>query len=145
MEEVEKYIYHFLQYVRRFNQFLITEYSINGYPSYNEAGKVFPRSGVVNVEGELFNYRYHGSGCTLTVADVIIDYDLDILGNNKIKISDWKFNRFIESYAKGNSKISIDDLDGIFIQLVGKGVLEQKDSGIMVFIINESFFQNYMY
>ena len=145
MEEVEKYIYHFLQYVRRFNQFLITEYSINGYPSYNEAGKVFPRSGVVNVEGELFNYRYHGSGCTLTVDDVIIDYDLNILGNNKIKISDWKFNRFIESYAKGNSKISIDDLDGIFIQLVGKGVLEQKDSGIMVFIINESFFQNYMY
>lgn len=144
MEEVEKYICLFLQYVRKFHQFLITEYNIKGYPSYNEAGKTFPRSGVVKVEGELFNYLYHGSGCTLTSANVIIDYDLDILGDNKLKISDWKFNRFIESYTKGESKVSIDDLDGIFIQLVRKGVLEQNNPAVLVFSINENFFQSHI-
>ncbi|PSL42294.1 hypothetical protein CLV51_1152 [Chitinophaga niastensis] len=143
MEEVERYIYHFLQYVKTFHQFLVNEYNMEGYPSYNEAGKVFPRSGMFNIEGESFNYRYHGSGCTLMVDEVVIDYDLDILSENKIKISDWKFNRFIESYSKGTSKVLIDDLDKIFIQLVKKGVLEHKDPNILVFIINENFFQDY--
>jgi hypothetical protein len=140
MKEVEDYIYKFLQYTVEFHQYLKRVYKIEVYPSYNEAGSFFPRSGVFILNGQTFNYRYHGSGCTLIIDDIIIDYDLDILSENKVEISSWKFNRFIESYSKGTSTILIDDLDEIFINLTEKGVLLRKDPDFFVFTINESFF-----
>lgn len=140
MKEIEEYIYRYLQYIVVFHEYLKQEYKVEGYPSYNEAGVLFPVNGEFVLEGDTFNYRYHGNGCTLLINNIIVDYDLDILGENKIKISDWKFNRFIESYSKGGSTILIDDLDEIFIKLVKKGVLQRSAPNLFVFTINESFF-----
>lgn len=133
MQQVEQYIYQFLQYVRLFNSYLNREYNVGGFPSYNEAGELFPRNGVFSFDGKKFKYQYHGSGCTLEVDDIIVDYDIDILKENKIRISDWKFNRFIESYTKGKPDVQIDDLDSIFLELVDKGVLERKEPDRFVF------------
>jgi hypothetical protein len=141
-EELKRYIYHFWVYLKSFHYFLMKEYKIEGYPSYNEAGRVFPKSGIANIDGNVYKYHYHGSGCTLTVNDIVVDYDLDILNENKVKISDWKFYRFIDTYSKGTSSVSIDDLDTLFVQLVNEGALEQKDPSRLVFAINEKFFQS---
>jgi hypothetical protein len=140
MQEVEQYIYQFLQYIRLFNSYLNREYNIQGFPTYNEAGRVFPRMGEFNFEEKVFKYHYHGSGCTLLVDDVIVDYDIDILRNNKVRISDWKFNRFVESYSKGISTVLIDDLNSIFVKLVAKGVLDRKEPDRFVFLIHEDYF-----
>ena len=140
MEEVEQYIYQFLQYIRLFNGFLCREYNIQGFPTYNEAGRLFPRIGEFSFDKKFFKYHYHGSGCTLTVDDVIVDYDVNILRENKISISDWKFNRFVESYSKGTATVLIDDLDSIFLKLVDKGVLEREEPDLLLFLINESYF-----
>ena len=140
MQKVEQYIYQFLQYIRLFNGYLCRKYNIQGFPTYNEAGRIFPGMGEFTFDDKLFKYHYHGSGCTLLVNDVIVDYDIDILRNNKIRISDWKFNRFVKSYSKDISTVLIEDLDPIFLQLVNKGVLYRREPDQFVFLINEDYF-----
>lgn len=145
MEEIEQYIYQFLQFIRLFNGYLCRKYDIQEFPTYNDAGRAFPRIGEFSFNEKIFKYHYHGSGCTLAVDDVIIDYDINIFRKNKISISDWKFYQFVESYSKGTSNVSIDDLDSIFLKLVDKGALEREEPEYLIFLINESYFSNREY
>lgn len=136
---VKRYIEQFRSYIKSFNKLLMVTYNLDIEPTYNEARTLFPRSGMILDDGVQIDYLYHGSGCTFTKENVIISYDIDVLHNNEIKISDWKFNEFIRTYTKGMSLISIDDLDTIFMKLTERNVLIKRTASL-VFNINEDYF-----
>lgn len=142
MEKIEEYIYEYLQYIRLFHKALKVNFNLAIEPTYNEAGSLFPKKGEFLFEGRQFNYRYHGNGCTLTVEDIIVDYDLDIFDRSRIEITDWKFYRFIESYSDNKPNILIDDLNLLFVELSFKGILVRKYPDRFVFLINNDYFTN---
>lgn len=144
MKEIELYIYHFLRCVNVFSGILTKKYGLECYPTYNEAGRLFPRIDSLFYNGNFFKYRFHGKGCTLEIDGVIIDYDLSILNQNKIELSSWKFYRFIETYSKGHSGILITELGQLFLQLVKTGALEQESPDSKVFLINEKYYEDYV-
>lgn len=137
IEEFIEFVKQFNKQVNLFNRLLIDTYNLECEPTYNEAGNFFPRNGELITDIGTYNYRYHGGGCTFTVNGIIVSYDIDVLNNNEIKLSSWKFNEFIRTFSKEKSPIDIDDIDNYFFHLVELEILIQRTEGVLVFNIRK--------
>lgn len=136
MTELEQYIHEYLRHITLFHNALKTIYNLQIEPTFNEARTLFPKMGEFTFGGKNFEYRYHGNGCTLIVDSIIVDYDLNIFDTSQVEITNWKFYRFIETYAGGQSKISLNDLNALFVELSSKGKLTRKYPDGFVFHIS---------
>ena len=140
LEEAEKYLALFLDQIKKFNLSLTNFYQLTFCPTYNEAGNLFPRNGELDLNNAKINYRFHGRGCTFQTEGIIVSYDIDVLHNNEIIISRWKFLEFIKSSSRNSSSIELKDLLEIFTELVKKGALLQRKNDVLEFNINENYF-----
>ena len=138
--KAEKFIDEFRSLIVKFNLVLINTYKLNFQPTYKEAGRKFPKKGVLISDGHKFEYRFHGGGCTLNFDSTIIHYNIDVQNNNEIRITEWDLYEFINTYYNGNVAITIVDLPNIFLELAKKNILIQRDRRLLVFNINDSYF-----
>lgn len=135
-----EYIFLFNGFIQKFNKILKDNYKFTEEPTYNEAGNLFPRKGTVISNDTVFNYQYHGSGCTLIVGEGIwINYNIDVINNNEIRITAWRINKFIETYTNEQVSFDFDEIDKVFLQLERKGVLIRRDESF-VFNLNKNVF-----
>lgn len=105
LEEYELYIY-------TFNDAIQKEYSLSISPLIASRQRVIPSKGFIMIDGNKFDYFFHGSGCSLIIDNVSVDFDYDLvkdgLGNN-----DWIYKQFsayqlwgfIKSKEKSNMQL----------------------------------------
>ncbi|WP_423735447.1 DUF6896 domain-containing protein [Chitinophaga caseinilytica] len=122
-EAIKELVNKYINNIKDFHSVLCRVYHLPKPPTYNEAGRLFPRDGLLQIGDDTYSYRYHGSGCTLQKNDLIIDYDLDILNGFNVSITSWKFSRFVESYSTGTPALDTDNLEKYFVELAEEGFL----------------------
>ncbi|WP_442159787.1 DUF6896 domain-containing protein, partial [Rhizobium leguminosarum] len=56
---------------------------------------LYPRSGSIETRVGYFKYNFHGIGCSFENGNLEVHYDYNIVADNYLTTSPWKFWRFI--------------------------------------------------
>ena len=88
---------------------MIEKYSLKDNPYKCQSS--FPRKDIVKSANEVFDYRYHGAGCSFECSNFEVHYDYDITRSNYIITSPWKFGRFVATYLNQNPEITIEETE----------------------------------
>nr|WP_294859434.1 hypothetical protein [uncultured Fluviicola sp.] len=135
IEEIEKHINIFYRHIQRFNYLLKQNFEFNSYPTYNDAGKLFPRKGEF-IDGDLtYKYQFHGKGCTIIINEIWINYNIDILNNNESTVTAWDIKKFMETYTGQTLEYKASQMDQVLLELEKKHVLIRRTPEFMVFNI----------
>ncbi len=134
IDEIEKYILDFHRQIQHFNQILCQKFELSSSPSYNEAGRLFPRKGEI-VEHEIMMYQYHGTGCTFIKKGIWINYNIDILNNNEVTVTAWDIKKFIETTTNEKTSFTSSEIDAAFLELEKKNILIRRNPEWLVFSI----------
>lgn len=114
---------------------LKVNFGLKSYPTYNDAGNLFPRKGELREGSFVYKYQFHGKGCTVMKNEIWISYNIDILNNNEISITAWNVKKIIETYTGQSSEYKSNEIDQAFIELEKKKVLVRRKPDFMVFNI----------
>lgn len=125
IKEFLELIKKFVLQVKKFESCLIHEFNLEGNP-YDFSGKNFPKKGTFIFEENIVSYWFHGAGCTFEYEGEIYDYDIAPSTENSIKISVWKFQRFLKTTSDNSfSLTSSNDLLEYFNLFEKQGILKR--------------------
>jgi len=137
---IESSLFHFMQKIDLFEKTLSTRFDIKDQ-IYGHVNSIFPRQGEVFDGTTKIRYRFHGSGCNLLWDGLDIDYDIDQSSVNRIKVSPWKFNKFLKSVGQHQIMTEKQVLDRL-IKLEEDGVfVKRKEEDLMTFTINNDWYE----
>lgn len=137
IEIIKQYVNVFHEQIQCFNNVLKQKYEFESEPTYNDAGNIFPRKGNLTEKGNVYNYQFHGSGCTVIKNEVWINYNIDVLNNNEITITAWDIKKFIETSTNETSPYESSEINQIFLELEKMHILKRRDEDLMIFSIVE--------
>ena len=145
--DIEKVLFSFTNYVKRFHQYLIAKYQLTDIP-YNVKGREFPKKGIENIDKVAVEYQFHGGGCTLKWGEIEINYDIDASSVHGITISCYPIGRFIQTASQFKDSpyahYTYDEMNPVFESLEKKGILmTRKPSDLGSFHINEVWYESY--
>lgn len=103
--DVEELKYHGLRsclekYLRTIKSFQTALQSLHSFSEvpYNVAGREFSKAGSIEIDGIVFEYNYHGAGCSITQnGQIQLNYDIAPTVNEQVKISVWKFWKYVST------------------------------------------------
>jgi hypothetical protein len=114
-------------------------FGFEGIPWANQ--KITGRRGSFEIEGNNFEFFFHGSGCTINYQRLELHYDVNITQVNYIEIAHWKLMRFIVTYLKLEKEVDMNLIDEFLIDLNGSGPVVKDDYG--GYVINFDWYRNY--
>lgn len=133
--EIGKYIKVFYKQIQYFNDLLKQKFELNSDPTYNDAGKLFPRKGELTNNDLTYQYQFHGKGCTIITNGIWINYNIDILNNNESTITGWDIKKFIETSTGQTLEYKASEMDQVLLELEKKNILIRRNPEYMVFNI----------
>lgn len=144
--DIEKVLFCFTNYVKRFHEHLIAKYQLTDIP-YNVKGREFPKKGIEKIDNVVVEYQFHGSGCTLKWGEIEINYDIDPSSAHGTTISSYPIGRFIQTTPEFKHlpyvNYSFDEMQPLLESLEKEGVLmTRKPSDLGSFHINEAWYQS---
>jgi len=123
VEELSKALKAFERYVTKFNETLMNKYMLEKNPIH-VIGKIVPKSDTIVIDGQHVSYRYHGAGCSVIYGTIQLEFD--IIPNESIKITPWKFEQFLITYLKlDNNLFNQDEVYNYLILLEREGLLKK--------------------
>src|SRR5258708_16126375 len=144
-KEIEKVLFDFVYYVKRFNQYLTDKYQLKDNP-FNVKGRAFPKSALEIIETIPVEYKFHGGGCTIKWEGLEIMYNIDVSSINDIVVSSYEIVKFISTNPQFSTHLnySYDSMHHILEILEKKRVLmTRKPSDLGAFHINLSWYEIY--
>ncbi|MEM6320451.1 MAG: hypothetical protein AAF960_22470 [Bacteroidota bacterium] len=140
IELIKDAIITFVKLAKRIEDTITKRFDLVQHP-YLEAGRKFPKKGEIPFNRQKIEFRYHGAGNTFILSDgLIIDYDVAPLNKNTIKLSGWKFLRFIETTQLFElSNLTRTELIGYFEILERQNILKRTIKGYDVFEVEEEW------
>lgn len=135
-------LFRYVQIILQFEKALIEVYHLHDHPYQSQ--KLFPRTGTVKSGDDLFDYRFHGSGCSLKFQNLEIHFDYYIVLEDYISTNPWKFTEFIKGYwANKESLPSIDKVEVALIELNQSSIIKKTYPDYLVYQISFSWFKTY--
>jgi hypothetical protein len=134
MSNFYQYIENFVSFIRKYEQAMKANFSLLNTP-YIDIGKLFPKTGSIEIDEKNIEFHYHGAGVTVNYGSIILDYNFHINDRFYIKISPWKFTQFIKS-IDNESDINVEIVQTQMFILAEKGLLNRMPHGLAYFEIN---------
>jgi hypothetical protein len=136
-------LFDYVRIILKFEKALMDTYNLQENPY--QCQRLFPRIGKVMIRNEVFDYRFHGAGCSFTYSDLEVHYDYYIPDDDYIMTVPWKFWRFVATSLQksGGSEITIDEVADTLESLNNEGVIQKRLPDYLQYQIKFSWFENY--
>lgn len=134
----QKILFLFVSIIKSFERCLEIGVGGNNYP-HIERNHSIPIQGEIECNNRLIRFHFHGRGCSLTLDDFDVEYDV-ANGVNPILISPWKFSKFYNQQI--TNQVSVDYVYEVLKNLEKRGMLISEDTNNqMTFSVNEAMLQ----
>ena len=127
-EELAVYINQFCLHVYEFERALAKQFQTEHSLVYDSWSKHIPRMGTIDINGQIWDYRFHGAGCALTFGKTQVDYDYAPMDTNTIKISEFYLEQFIHS-VQPEQELKKEITEVLLYDLVKEGLLQKREWG----------------
>jgi hypothetical protein len=136
-------LFNYVRLILSFEQSLVLKYNLEDNPYSCQS--LFPRKGTIDTENGLFEYRFHGSGCSFDNKIYEVHYDYHIVEADYITTVPWKFWRFVvsEQRRRAFKDLTQEDVGVALKELDQAGVLKRLYPEYSVFGISFSWYTNY--
>lgn len=137
-------LFEYVQIILKFEQELIDTYNLEDNPY--QCQRLFPRTGIIAVKTEVFEYRFHGSGCSFNFSGIEVYYDYKISDLDYITIVSWKFWRFVVTslLKKKRDELTIEQVADTLEQLNTERIIKKNHPSYLNYQISFSWFEKYM-
>ena len=133
---VKDCLFAYVDIILKFEKELTDKYNLDDNPYQRQNS--FPRRAILESGDGVFDYHFHGGGCSFEHKGFEVHYDYYITLKNYISISPWKFWRFVTTYLEKNKKpeISIEEIAEILEELDKTGVIQKTQPGYLVYQVS---------
>jgi hypothetical protein len=99
--------------------------------------------GSFDIEGNNFEFHFHGSGCSITYKSLQLHYDVYITLEDYLEISPWKFMRFMVTYLNLENEIQCELIVEYLSQLNGTGPVTKINENYEVYSVSFAWYKAY--
>jgi len=140
----EDCLFEYAKIILRFEKALVDTYRLGDNPY--QCQRLFPSAGTVMSDNEVFEYRFHGRGCSFNYADLEVHYDYNIPEEDYIMTVPWKFWRFADTFLTKNREVTIpiDQIADMLEKLNEKGVIQKVHPDFLQYQIGFSWYETYV-
>jgi hypothetical protein len=135
-------LYAYINFILWCEDRLRQRFQFEGNPWANQ--KITGQKGSFEIEGNNFEFWFHGAGCTINYRRLELHYDVRISQDNYIEILPWKFMRFVVTYLKLEEEVELTFLVRILSTFVDSGIVIRSDEYDQVFYVNFDWYRNYV-
>lgn len=138
---IEDILFKFTEVILLCENIIEKEYGLNSIPYLNQ--KKIPRTAKLQHGEVQLEYRFHGSGCALSVGKIELDYCIYPDRENYIVVSPWGLYCFINTYLKTENAYTETQVAEWLNMLNAKKIIHKIYEGYLVYEISFEWYNEF--
>ncbi len=141
-ENIKDIFLFYADTIIKFNKRIKQEFSTSNIP-YEDAGKLFPKIGTIDIQQVTVPYRFHGAGCTFFWNEIEVYFSVDVTNKNWIVITPGGLQQFLSTYLNVDKIDDLYPIESVLQYLVDETLLLTRENSKGTFVLNNESYSRY--